>query len=65
MGLSPFIRSIVGGSRFPQLIGQELPNPAPTAAPVAEEVVNSADSAKPKANWISSLLTLTASKPKP
>ena len=48
MGLSPFIRSIVGGSRFPQLIGQELPNPAPVVTPVTEEVVNSADAAQPK-----------------
>jgi len=48
MGLTPFVRSIVGGSRFPRRIGQELPNPAPVAAPVADEVVNSADSVKPK-----------------
>lgn len=30
------------------MIGQELPNPAPVVTPVTEEVVNSADSAKPK-----------------
>jgi hypothetical protein len=48
MGLTPFIRSIVGGSRFPRMIGQELPNPAPVVTPVTEEVVNSADSVKPK-----------------
>ena len=58
MGLTPFVRSIVGGSRFPRMIGQELPNPAPVAAPVAKEV-NSADSVKPKVK------KPAASKPKP
>lgn len=44
MGLSPFVRSVLGGSRFPQLVGQELPKPVSIVS-VKETTVNTADSA--------------------
>jgi hypothetical protein len=51
MGLPPFVRSVLGGSRFPQLVGQELPEPSlPVPVKVEPvEVVDSAKKVKPKA----------------
>lgn len=33
MGLPMFLRRVLGTSRFPQMVGQELPDPVPLGQP--------------------------------